>query len=344
MKSYRKRKKRSDDQLSQLQLQCELAIQAPGGVSKVLHLIEGASDDDIKLLNEALYTPLVGCIFRLGKNTTRNGNSTQSQLQLDELIEVCYRRNLSVHSGATFGECFHRPIIVAAYYGYYSAVRLLLQQGALPDLRDGDGKNVFYAAFQNPTGRNTLRECDKQVADTLWDMGAVTCDLGEWRKMNQSQFGCVSYSNYGSAGGSSPHRSVMYQSLNNKCLQTMKCMVEKGSVITDEDFLRITKCKLLKRFLSMVSCMESPTSLQKPSQVTTQTFQRMKSWNKDIDWSFPPTWKVAITLCRNCGLPEDIFRNNVVPFLSRDWFYTKEQLQRPVMQQWNLCQSSSLLL
>mmetsp|Transcript_11972 Transcript_11972/g.24126 ORF Transcript_11972/g.24126 Transcript_11972/m.24126 type:complete len:275 (-) Transcript_11972:429-1253(-) len=258
MKSYRKRKKRSDDQLSQLQLQCELAIQAPGGVSKVLHLIEGASDDDIKLLNEALYSPLVGCIFRLGKNTTRNGNSTQSQLQLDELIEVCYRRNLSVHSGATFGECFHRPIIVAAYYGYYSAVRLLLQQGALPDLRDGDGKNAFYAAFQNPTGRNTLRECDKQVADTLWDMGAVTCDLGEWRKMNQSQFGCVSYSNYGSAGGSSPHRSVMYQSLNNKCLQTMKCMVEKGSVITDEDFLKITKCKLLKRFLSMVHVWNHP--------------------------------------------------------------------------------------
>ena len=160
IRSNRRRKSRKDDQfqISQLQLQCESAIQAPGGVSKVLHLIEGASDNDIALLNEARYSPLVGCIFRLGKNTTRNGNSLQSQLQLDELIEVCYRRHLSVNSSATFGERLHRPLIVAAYYGYYSAVRLLLEQGALPDLRDGDGKNAFYAAFQNPTGRNTLRE------------------------------------------------------------------------------------------------------------------------------------------------------------------------------------------
>lgn len=330
MKSSRKRKARRDDQPSQLQLQCELAIQAPGGVSKVLHLIEGASDDDIKTLNEDRYSPLVGCIFRLGKSTTKNGNTSESQLQLDELIEVCYRRNLSVNSSAIFGECLHRPLIVAAYFGYYSAVRLLIQQGALPDLRDGDGKNVFYAAFQNPTGRNTLRECDKQVAETLWEMGAVTSDLGEYRQMNQgSSLGRICYSNFVlAAGASSPYRSVMFQSLNNKCLQTMKFLVEKGSVITDGDFLRITKCKLLKRFLSMVACIQSTSSLQKPSQVSAEVLQNMKSWNKEIDWSFPPTWKVAVILCRNCGLDEDIFRNNVVPYLSRDWFYTKEQRQR----------------
>jgi hypothetical protein len=337
MKSYRKRKARrdrDDREQSQLQLQCELAIQAPGGVSKVLHLLKGASEDDIHLLNDDHYSPLVGCIYRLGKNTTRNGNSLQSQLQLDELIEVCYQRNLSVNSGAKFGACFHRPLIVAAYYGYYSAVRLLLQKGALPDLRDGDGKNAFYAAFQNPTGRNTLRECDKKVAETMWEMSAVTSDLGEWRKMNAgTSLGCLCYSNSVS-GGSSLHRSVMYQSLNNKCLQTMKFMVEKGSVITDEDFLRITKCKLLNRFLSMVACLESTTSPHAPRQVTAQVLQRIKSWNREIDWSFPSTWKVAVILCRNCGLPEDIFRNNVVPFLSRDWFYSKEQQQRPVIQQW----------
>lgn len=323
MKSYRKRKAITGIS-SQLQLQCELAIQAPGGVSKVLQILEGASEDDIHLLNENRYSPLVGCIFRLGKNTTRNGNSPQSHQQLDELIAVCYRRNLSVNSGAKFGACFHHPLIVAAYYGYYSAVRLLLQQGALPDLRDGDGKNVFYAAFQNPTGRNTLRECDKQVAETMWEMGAVTSDLGEWRNMNVGpSLGRLCYSNFGS-GGSSLHRSVMYQSLNNKCLQTMKFIVEKGSVITDEDFLKLTKCKLLKRFLSMVACLETDTSPHEPRQVTAQRLQYIKSWNKEIDWSFPPTWKVTLILCRNCGLPEDIFRNKVVPFLSRDCFYTNK--------------------
>jgi hypothetical protein len=338
MKSYRMRvarRHRDDREQSQLQLQCELAIQAPGGVSKVLQLLEGASNDDIHLLNEARYTPLVGCIFRLGKNTTLKGNSSQSQLQLDELIETCYRRKLSLNTGAMFGACFHRPLIVAAYYGYYSAVRLLLQKGALPDLCDGEGKNVLYAAFQNPTGRNTLRECDKKVAEILWEMGAVTSDLGEWRKMNVGHsLGSMCYSNSVSVG-SSFHRSVMYQSLNNKCLQTMKFMVEKGSVITDEDFLRLAKCKLFKRFLSMVACLESSTSPHAPRKVTAQVLQRIKSWKKEIDWSFPPTWKVAVILCQNCGLPDDIFHNNIVPFLSRDWFYTKEQRLRPVIQQWN---------
>jgi hypothetical protein len=51
-KPIRRRKPRKYEPLSQLQRKCESAIQAPGGVSKVLHLIEGASDDDIKLLNE----------------------------------------------------------------------------------------------------------------------------------------------------------------------------------------------------------------------------------------------------------------------------------------------------
>ena len=105
----------------------------------------------------------------------------------------------------------------------------------------------------------------------------------------------------------------------------MKFMVEKSGFITDKDFLRITKYKQLKRFLTMVACIESNTSLHESSQVKTEVLQRIKSWNKSIDWSFPPTWKVAIALCKNCGLPQDIFRDTVIPFLSRDWFYTAEE-------------------
>lgn len=321
MKPNRKRKtKRDHRENSILHVQIQSAIEAPGGIAKVLHLVGEASDEEINKLNDAQYSPLVGCIFRLGKNTTRNGNSPQSQAQLLELIEMCYRRNLSPNAGAMFGACFHRPLIVAAYYGYYSAVRLLLQHGALPDLRDGDDKNVLYAAFLNPTGSNTLRECDKRVAEILWEMGAVTCDLREWRQMNlDTSLDSVCYSNSGSL------RSVMYLSVNNKCLQAMKFMVDKGSVITDAVFLQMTKYKLLKRFLSMVACLNSSTAiLHKP---TNEALKQILSWNREIDWSFPPTWKVAVVLCGNCGLSDDIFHNNVVPFLARDWFFTKEQLQ-----------------
>ena len=324
LNSYPRRKRRRDTARdrakTQLQLNCERAIEAPGGISKVLHLIENASEAEISALNEDQYTPLVGCIFRLGKNTTRKGNSLQSQQQLDELILSLHRRKLSVNSGAQFGARFHRPLIVAAYYGYYSAVRLLLQQGSLPDLRDGEDRNVLHAAFHNPAGSSSvLRECDRKVAEILWDMNAVTSDLKTWRIVkNNKGPGRLCY-----IGSLRHHASVIYSSIGDKCLSTMKFIIEKGGVITDKDFLMISKYKKLKRFLSMVACLESNTSLNTPSHA--KALQRIKSWNKSIAWSFPPTWKVAVNLCQNCGLPQDIFRENVVPFLSRSWFFTQEQ-------------------
>jgi len=326
LNSYPRRKRRRDNardrDKTQLQLKCELAIEAPGGISKVLHLIENASEAEISALNEDQYTPLVGCIFRLGKNTTRKGNSLQSQQQLDELILSLHRRKLSVNSGAQFGARFHRPLIVAAYYGYYSAVRLLLQQGSLPDLRDGEDRNVLHAAFHNPAGSSSvLRECDRKVAEILWDMNAVTSDWKKWRIVKDEGPGRLCY-----IGSLRHNKSVIYSSIDDKCLSTMKLIVEKGGIITDKDFLMITTYKKLKRFLSMVACLESNTSLNTPSHA--KALQRIKSWNKSIDWSFPPTWKVAVNLCQNCGLPQDIFRENVVPFLSRDWFFTEEHHQR----------------
>jgi hypothetical protein len=57
--------------------------------------------------------------------------------------------------------------------------------------------------------------------------------------------------------------------------------------------------------------------------------QEVKSWNCQIDWSFPPTWKVGVAICQNnCGLPSTIFWSHVVPYLDRDWFYTLPQLKK----------------
>jgi hypothetical protein len=57
--------------------------------------------------------------------------------------------------------------------------------------------------------------------------------------------------------------------------------------------------------------------------------QEVKSWNCQIDWSFPPTWKVGVAICQNnCGLPSTIFWSHVVPYLDRDWFYTVPQLKK----------------
>jgi predicted nucleic acid-binding Zn ribbon protein len=162
---------------SSLQLQLERAIDSPGGIARTVHLINSRAtkDREIEELNQQNWSPLVKAIFRFGCRTTKKGNTTASEEQLDHLIRVCRQRGISMNSGAYFGGQFHRPLIVAAYYGYYSAVQLLIELGALPNLRDGIGRNVLFAALENPTdsGKHYLRECDKRTAQILVDLGVL---------------------------------------------------------------------------------------------------------------------------------------------------------------------------
>lgn len=89
---------------SHLQLQFENAIESPGGMGKVIKLLNNASDEDIATLNELKWTPLVGIIFRLGKNTTSKGNSSSDGRRLLSLIRLVHQRGLSLNSAAIFGE------------------------------------------------------------------------------------------------------------------------------------------------------------------------------------------------------------------------------------------------
>ena len=128
---------------SSLQYYLERVLESPGGIAKVLHLVQAATDRDVDEVNASRWTPLVGAIFLLGKNTTAKGNSAESEERLLQLVLACHRRGISLNSGAWFGGDYHRPLTVAAYYGYSSAVRLLVELGALLDLRNGKGQNVF---------------------------------------------------------------------------------------------------------------------------------------------------------------------------------------------------------
>ncbi|KAL7529315.1 hypothetical protein ACHAXR_002893 [Thalassiosira sp. AJA248-18] len=295
-------------QKSALQLHFESAIESPGGISKILHLVQNADAHDIRELNTAQWTPLVGAIFRFGKNTTKNGNSAESQEQLVQLVRACHQRGISMNSGAWFGQHYHHPLMVAAFYGYHAAVRLLVELGALPDLGDGEGRNALFAAFQNPVvtgGNHCLRECDKCTVRVLLDLGVVTNDLGLWKR---SPKGSLCYINGDSSGG-----SVMLRALTNKNVDVV-CFLSNaqvGGVITDRDYLELRHRGQLKS--------------------RKQLIQRVKSWHTQIDWSFPPTWKVGVILCQNCGLPPDIFRSYVVPFLDRDCFYTHFNGRLPLL-------------
>ncbi|KAL7541786.1 hypothetical protein ACHAWF_007014 [Thalassiosira exigua] len=334
---------------SDLQTRLERAIESPGGVEKVLRLVEGASDEDVGELNASRWTPLVGVAFRLGKNTTRKGNSPESEERLIGLIRACHDRGISVNSSARFGAHQHRPLIIAAYYGFGDAVRLLLELGALPGLKDGEGRNVLFAALQNPVqsgGSHKLRECDRRTAQVLVDSGAVTNDLRVW---NRSAECSTCYINGHSAIG-----SVMSRALLNKNVDVVKFLVGAGAVLTDRDYLslrcvsattitpRLNNMSVQSLGLAMVKSRLLPmvamvlaTESEEDELVTKKSqllVQNANCWTPEIDWSFPPTWKVGVILCQNCGLPPDIFWSYVVQFLGRDWFFTSSDCRRYVRQ------------
>jgi len=88
---------------STLQIQLEAAIES-GGISKLISILQSTStttiNNDIDILNTHQWTPLVTAIFKLGRNTTKNGNTIQSQEQLLQLIHICHEKGININSGA----------------------------------------------------------------------------------------------------------------------------------------------------------------------------------------------------------------------------------------------------
>lgn len=310
---------------SLLQWNLERATGSPGGIKKIFHLIQKATHDDIQTLNEHQWTPLVGAIFRLAKNSTRRGNSPTSEQELIDLIEISHRRGLSLNSEGFFGLHAHRPITIAAYFGFHRGVRRMLQLGALPDTTDGDGKTAWHNAFQNPCGMGNaeFREFDRLTAMALLDEGAVTSDLGVWRTRNTGSLrGTVCHVNVESSQVHSP----LYYAVNNKRIDVVKFIVDQGGTISDRGFLSFHFRGKKRRLLHMA---EKVGGLPPQRHVHLSSSRATKDWSfPPAYWSYPPTWKVGVILCQNCGLPPDIFETKVVPFLPHDCFFAKHQLTR----------------
>ena len=316
----------------------ESAIESPGGATKILNLVRTAAAGDIDELNTNKWTPLVGAVFRLGKNTIKNGSSVASQERLVRLIQACHQRGISLNSGAWFGAHYHRPLIVAAYYGYHAAVRPMIEAGALPDLGDGEGRTAWFAAFQNPLASGAthrLRACDERTARVLLDMGVVRKELGPWRR--SSPKGSLCHMN-----GDSSIGSVMLRALLNKNVGAVKVLCGAGGVLTDRDYLQLStrevKSRLLPMAAEVLAGARTTISSEGETEATEDRPQLLRmcmSWSQQVDWSFPPAWKVGVVLCQTCGLPPEIFRMYVVPFLDRDWFYTSLDLdsarRRPLL-------------
>lgn len=336
---------------SKLQVALEHAMQCPGGVQRTLDLLRSASKADLALIRTTNnWSPLPAVIHWAGATYTRRVGSRIPRSLLPTLLEVCQVWHqdcgMSVDSGSALlhgaGEHFYRPLVLAAYYGFVGLVETLLHLGATPDVCDGEGRTAWYAALQNPANQpRVLRDCDRHVADLLWQRGLVTTDLGEWRK----QGGNLMYMNCDSRQGSALLSAIgtSQQQLN---MDVVEFLLGHGAVITDRDFLTLMhKRHGQQQLIHVVTNLlakkndvatyhsdsrkkkkdrDTPgNSMRDPSKQNQH--QLLHCWSPEIDWSFPPTWKVAVALSSHCGLPEALFNEYVIPFLSRDWFYTPEQ-------------------
>lgn len=295
-----------------------------GCIKKMAALAEGCSEDEIRELGD--WGPLVVGAVICGSRTSRDGNGTRPDLEdaLIELVAICHQRGISADRGGADDRRRQRPLVVAAYYGLHRAVRRLLQSGASPDLADGRGKTALYAALKNPSGqRGVLRDCDRQTAEVLFEFGAVTSEFTEWRS---SPPGSLIYIN-----GDSEEGSAMLSSVIDKNTAVAALIQHNGGILTDRDYLALRadrkSRKEVRRLLPLVASVANASS----ESQSIWTPQRAASWAPELNWSFPPTWRVAVGLCRCCGLPGAVFREHVVPFLSRDWFYSPEQLDGPVL-------------
>ena len=308
----RSRKRKASS--SSLQVELEHAIQVPGGVHRTLDLVRGASREDIDALPDD-YSPLPGVIMLSGSTyTRRRGSRIPANLMpsILRLIQLCHQRGISIDGGSIHGEHFQRPLVLAAYYGFKSLVLQLLDLGATPDLADGEGRTAWHSALQNPAGQcHVLRDCDREIAQLLVQRGLVTSSLRKWRSATK---GSVIYVNEDCASG-----SPLLNALRNKNPAVVELLVQNGAVITDRDYLALARKRSgVAQLKKAASESIDDTNIQQTSK------------SNETDWSFPPTWKVGTGLINYCGLPRDIFMDHIIPYLSRDWFYTPTQIEGPL--------------
>lgn len=308
----------------QSSLQLDLSQAADGalllrGIKKMIILLQNATPQEVSSLSDD-YSPVIQGILIVGSKTTRMGNKKDLEDELLRLIEVCQERNISVDSPGFSGGILQRPLVLAAYYGLHRSVELLLAAGAMPDLMSGDGMTALHTALQNPKARYKLRDCDRLTAELLLNSSRVTSDLRVWRDSAQ---GSTIYINGDCSSG-----SALLSSILNKNLQAATLLRRYGAVLTDRDYLRIRKQgKERHSLVPIVGKVTRSTTVQAGNSHATSSG---RYYQTGFDWSFPPTWKVTVALCGSCGLPESIFREHVVTYLPRDWFYTPEQLGGPL--------------
>ena len=279
-------------------------------IERATELIRSASKKEIESLNG--WSPLVRAIIMCGASQSFR-NSTAWDDALAELIDACQRQGISLDAGdqcvATAG-MKERPLVLAAFHGIHTAVAQLLHLGASPDCMNGEGRTALHMSLVNPVSNHRLRDCDRATFQVLVASSCIATNLDVYRSS-------VPGSKLYIAGDEMVYGTPLVRSIQFLNDDSFRLLVDFGVFLTDRDFLILNQRKHLRRLSKMMSHYHGSIG---------QRIANCDIWSDAVDWSFPPTWKVAVRQCRFCALPECIFNEHVVPFLPRHWFYTPAQL------------------
>ena len=310
------------------------------GLQHTLILIRHASGEEIDSLHPD-YSPIpmaMKCVYV---------QDNYEQLLFD-IIQACESRGIKINGGDCLDGCFERPLVLAAALGKLSWFTCLLQFGAAPNEMDGRGRNALRAAYDKRDTtkrwfplhmkdehrrsllfqRRRFRSSPVEISFKLLQNQMITDSLHEAR----NNHGFV-YIDQNSPCGSPLLAAILHGPKFNE----IRCLVRLcGATLTDQDYLIILKANKLKNLNRAVQLLspqlnDAPKGKRKRESNSTASPRSSLCFSPSSSWSFPPTYRVAIALTKQLGMPEDIFRDHLQPFLTRDWFFTKEQLEAPTL-------------
>ena len=303
------------------------------GLKHTLQLVHRASREDVQSLHQD-YSPIglaMKCVYVL---------DCYDKILWDlitDLIKACHDKGIKINGGDFIDGLLERPLILAVTFGNYYWFRLLLELGASPHETDGRGRNAFCALFderdvtttwfsEDNAKKHEHLEIHRKRALNAWciDMACCMWKLGRLTPcLRRSQKDpTLVYVNAQSPCGT-PLLSVILHGKEQECRFLLECC---GAVLTDKDFLILRALKKVERLRPMIKQFLPSRDIVDVKDCEEEE-RRTWIYSMHNSWSFPPTYNVAIKLTNNIGLPEDIFREHLQPFLSRDWFYTHQQLE-----------------
>ena len=328
------------------------------GVNHTIILLQKASCSEISTLDPD-YSPISMVMRHL--HTRVNLDTEMNRRNIDvltEIVDTCLKRGIKVNGCDHIDGELERPLVLAASLGKATWVEALLIAGAHPSETDGRGRNAFYAAFDDRDmtkhwfehSRSIWHEHNERhrqdcamrnrikIAHLMFQTGLLTPSLSLSRANNK-----MLHINSQTSCGTPLPAALVHQNKDEYLFLVNTCK----ATLTDKDCLtlrQLNKLYCLKNAVKMVAdfnlSIKCASTTTQPARKKSKTHSlneesldalaHFDAYSKNNSWSFPPTHHVAIQLTKYFGLPPDVFRQHLQPFLARDWFFTEKDLQLDV--------------